>query len=40
MHYVISEASVHEELPHHLLLLGDENQQLIDAYLPLSQIFC
>ena len=36
--YLISRAQPNEILPH-LLLLGDENQQLIDAYLPRSQAY-
>lgn len=39
MNYVITQAQPDAELPTHLLLLGDENQQFIDTYLPLSQVY-
>ncbi|MBD2701394.1 GNAT family N-acetyltransferase [Spirosoma sp. BT702] len=39
MNYIITEASPDDDLPHHLLLLADENQALIDAYLPSSQVY-
>ena len=37
--YSISKARSGDQIPHHLLLLADENQQFIDAYLPLSQVY-
>ena len=39
MDYVIVRAQSTDTLPNHLLLLADENQQLIDAYLPSSQVY-
>ena len=39
MDYLISRVQPGNSLPHHLLLLADENQRLIDAYLPLSQVY-
>ena len=39
MDYLITRSQAADEPPGHLLLLGDENQQLIDAYLPLSQVY-
>lgn len=39
MTYSIAPAQPGDPLPHHLLLLADENQQLIDAYLPHSQLY-
>lgn len=39
MDYSISKVQSGDQIPHHLLLLADENQQFIDAYLPLSQVY-
>lgn len=39
MAYLITEALPTDQLPNHLLLLGDENQQLIDTYLPTCQVY-
>ena len=39
MEYIITRIQPTDEIPYHLLLLADENQQLIDAYLPVSQVY-
>lgn len=39
MAFLITEALPTDQLPNHLLLLGDENQQLIDTYLPNCQVY-
>lgn len=39
MDYEITKAKPADPIPNHLLLLGDENQQLVDAYLPSSEVF-
>ncbi|UHG90946.1 GNAT family N-acetyltransferase [Spirosoma oryzicola] len=39
MSYLIDQAQPSERVPMHLLLLADENQQLVEAYLPLSQVY-
>lgn len=39
MAYFIAQAGPHEPLPMHLLLLGDENQQLINEYLPHCHVY-
>ena len=39
MEYIITKSQLTDQIPYHLLLLADENQQLIDTYLPLSQIY-
>ncbi|RRA99044.1 GNAT family N-acetyltransferase [Larkinella rosea] len=36
---MIYQAQPNQEIPRHLLLLADENPQLIDRYLPLSQVY-
>jgi len=37
--YVIAPKKSSDQIPYHLLLLADENPHLIEAYLPLSQVY-
>lgn len=39
MEYQIAKAGPADEVPNHLLLLADENQELIDAYLSASDVY-
>ncbi len=39
MQYLITKKKSSDQIPHHLLALADENPQLIEAYLPVSEVY-